>query len=122
MCSGLSERACSSRHVLLLDHRDPSAYTAENHTPWSPDVKGPLSAFGYDYFSDHYDGPPVGLFQYRGLRGTGGTYAYEVLNMVDGARRAQDIRDLVSAEFGPVPLELVVEYLQALESIGVVGR
>jgi hypothetical protein len=88
----------------------------------NPDVKGPMSAFGYDYFSDHYDGPPVRLFQHRGLRGTGGTYAYEVLNLVDGARRAQDIRELVSAEFGPVPLELVVEYLQALESIGVVGR
>jgi predicted transcriptional regulator len=28
----------------------------------------------------------------------------------------------VSAEYGPVPLELVVEYLKALEKIGVVEQ
>ena len=30
------------------------------------------------------------------------------------------IRDAVSAEYGPVPLEMVAEYLRALEKIGVV--
>jgi hypothetical protein len=87
----------------------------------NPDVKGPMSAFGYDYFSDHYDGPSVGLSRHAARWGAG-AYSYEVLNLVDGERTAQDIRDLVSAEFGPVPLELVVEYLQALEAAGVVGR
>jgi len=43
-----------------------------------------------------------------------------VLNFADGKRNAQEIRDAVSAEYGPVPLELVVEYLTALEEIGVV--
>jgi hypothetical protein len=28
----------------------------------------------------------------------------------------------VSAEFGPVPLALVIEYLQALERVGVVAQ
>jgi hypothetical protein len=32
------------------------------------------------------------------------------------------IRDAVSAEYGPVPVELVVEYLQALEKIAIVER
>lgn len=84
-------------------------------------LKGPLTAFGYDYFTDNYRGPaPVRLLQYRGLRGSGGDYSYEVFNLVDGRRSAQDIRDAVSATYGPIPLDLVVEYLKALESIQVI--
>ena len=33
---------------------------------------------------------------------------------------AQEIRDALSATYGPIPLEAVVEYLRALESIGVI--
>ncbi len=85
-------------------------------------VKGPMSVFGYDYFTDHYGAEreaKLRLLQYRGLRGSGGDYAYEVLNLVDGRRTAKDIRDAVSAEYGPIPFEVVLEYLRALESIGV---
>lgn len=85
--------------------------------------KGPMSVFGYDYFEDKLgveNARNVRLLSYRGLWGSGSNYAYEVLNFVDGKRTAQEIRDAVSAEFGPVPLELVVEYLRALEKIGVV--
>ena len=49
-------------------------------------------------------------------------YAYDVLNFADGKRNAQEIRDAVSAEYGPVPLEMVVEYLKALEKIGVIEQ
>ena len=44
------------------------------------------------------------------------------MNFADGKRNAQEIRDAVSAEYGPVPLEMVVEYLRALEKIGVVEQ
>jgi aminopeptidase YwaD len=54
------------------------------------------------------------------VRGTGADYAYEVLNLVNGKRSALEIRDMASAEFGPVSLELVGEYLRALEAAGVV--
>ena len=55
------------------------------------------------------------------MRGEGGqAYAYEVLNFVNGKRTAQEIRDLVSAEYGPVPLAMVVEYLRALQAGGVI--
>ncbi|MGH9794564.1 MAG: DUF4910 domain-containing protein [Candidatus Acidiferrales bacterium] len=89
----------------------------------TPELKGPMSVFGYDYFEDKLgvdNARKVRLLRYRGLWGDGGDYAYEVLNFVDGKRTAQEIRDAVSAEFGPVALELVVEYLRALEKIGVV--
>jgi hypothetical protein len=59
---------------------------------------------------------------YEGLWGGGEEYAYEVLNFADGKRNAQAIRDSVSGEYGPVSLELVTEYLLALEKIGVVER
>ena len=85
--------------------------------------KGPLAAFGYDYFAEHAKGAGVAtpkLLSYEGLWGGGEEYAYEVLNFADGKHNAQEIRDAVSAEYGPVPLELVVEYLKALEKIGIV--
>jgi hypothetical protein len=85
--------------------------------------KGPLAAFGYNYFAEHAKAAGVAtpkLLSYEGLWGSGEEYAYEVLNFVDGRRNAQQIRDAVSAEYGPVPLEMVVEYLKALEKIGVV--
>ena len=86
-------------------------------------LKGPMAAFGYDYFTDHYGEErerSLRLLQFQGLRGSGSEYAYEVLNHVDGLSNAQNIRDSVSATYGPVPLEFVVEYLRALESIRVI--
>ncbi|HEX7177289.1 MAG TPA: DUF4910 domain-containing protein, partial [Pyrinomonadaceae bacterium] len=90
----------------------------------NPSVRGPMSAFGYDYFTDHYGeerAAKIRLLNFQGLRGGGGEYAYEVLNFADGRRTAREIRDAVSAVYGPVPLEVVVEYLRALESIKVVS-
>jgi hypothetical protein len=87
----------------------------------NPAVSGPTIVFGYDYLIDHLHGAPApGLLSYTGARGTGADYAYEVLNFVNGKRGAQEIRDDVSAEFGPVSLELVTAYLRALETAGIV--
>ncbi len=38
-------------------------------------------------------------------------YAYEIVNFVDGKRSVGEIRDQVSAEFGPLPAGLVDDYL-----------
>src|SRR6266850_6213735 len=78
--------------------------------------KGPLAVFGYDYFTEHAKTAGVAtpkLLSYEGLWGGGEEYAYEVLNFADGKRKAQEIRDAVSGEYGPVSLELVTEYLEA---------
>lgn len=91
----------------------------------NPDPTGPLAVFGYDYLAEKAKAAGVTtpkLLSYEGLWGAGEEYAYEVLNFADGTRNAQQIRDAVSAEYGPVPLELVVEYLRALEKIGVVTQ
>ena len=84
-----------------------------------------MSVFGYDYLVDHFGRTrtdALALLQHQGLRAEGETYALEALNFVDGKRSVQSIRDALSAEFGPVPLEPVAQYLEALESIGVLRR
>ena len=88
--------------------------------------RGPMVVFGYDYFEVAWAKrgrvTKPKLLEYQGLWGGGEEYAYEVLNFADGKRTAYEIRDAVSAEYGPVEFELVVEYLRALEEIGVVEK
>jgi aminopeptidase YwaD len=87
--------------------------------------KGPVAVFGSDYVNDRTANAgvtPPKILNYEGLWGGGEEYAYEVLNFADGKRDTQQIRDAVSAEYGPIPLELVVEYLRTLEKIGVVEQ
>ena len=84
-----------------------------------------MSVFGYDFFNDKYGverARKIKLLEFRGLRGRGDEYAYELLNLVNGERNVKQVRDDVSAIYGPISLELVVEYLTALESIGVIRR
>ncbi|MTI41723.1 M28 family peptidase [Fulvivirga lutimaris] len=87
-------------------------------------LKGMMSVFGYSYFDDHYDKskPMPQLMSYSGILGSGSDYTYEALNLVNGTNEVMDIRNVLSAEFGPVSLELVIEYLEALESIGVISK
>ncbi len=88
------------------------------------DPKGPMAVFGYDYLEAHIGAEKTAALQllgYTGLRGSGSEYAYEVLNLVDGRRTDREIRDAVSAIYGPVPIEMVREYLAALQSAGVIG-
>ncbi|MEP7065218.1 MAG: M28 family peptidase [Gemmatimonadota bacterium] len=86
-------------------------------------VSGPMVVFGYDYLADHTKNhAPPKLLEYQGLRGNGDEYGYEVLNFVNGKRTAREIRDAVSSEYGPVDTSVVIEYLRALESAGVISR
>src|SRR5579859_2081761 len=90
-----------------------------------PEPRGPVAVFGYDYVKDHVAAAGMAapkILSYEGLWGGGEEYAYEILNFVDSSLDAQQIRDRVSIEYGPVPLELVVEYVQTLEKIGLVER
>jgi aminopeptidase YwaD len=46
-------------------------------------------------------------------------YAYEIVNFVNGRRSVGEIRDAVSAEYGPLPPSLVADYLDACVEAGV---
>jgi hypothetical protein len=53
---------------------------------------------------------------------TRGQYvAYEALNFVDGKRSMLDIRDAISAEYGPMDLAEVEQYFRFLASVNVVS-
>jgi hypothetical protein len=81
-----------------------------------------MSGMGYSYLEEKLK--QKGLARPRLLGtvttwGGGGELAYEALNLVDGRRTAHDIRDDLSAIYGPVPLEVVQEYLDVLVEIGI---
>ena len=78
----------------------------------NPELKGTMSAFGYDYFDAHYK-------EWSTIR-LRDEYRYEALNLVNGERTTAEIREMLAAIYGPVPLEEVEQYLSALASIGVI--
>ena len=50
-----------------------------------------------------------------------GDVTYEIVNFMDGQRTVSEIRDAVSAEFEPVPLGAVGEYIDMLVRFGAVA-
>jgi aminopeptidase YwaD len=88
----------------------------------NPSPKGPMTGFGYSYFDDQAQRrhiPAPALVARQGLWGS--DYAYEALNLVDGRRSVNQIRDALTAIYGPVPLAEVAEYLDDLARIGVLA-
>jgi aminopeptidase YwaD len=87
-------------------------------------VKGPMDGFGYSWFDDHLKKAglekPALLSREPLLEGAG--YGYETVNLVDGRRDIQQIRDALAASVGPAPIEEVAAYLAVLERLGVVRR
>lgn len=84
-------------------------------------VRGSLDAFGYDYLADHLGREAAGklaLPAFEGLRGGGEDYVYEALNLADGSRTTSEIRDALSAIYGPVPQEAIDEFLSGAAKAG----
>ncbi|MCI0604084.1 M28 family metallopeptidase [bacterium] len=89
------------------------------------DVPGPMGVFGYNYLQDHFGyekTKALKLLKQTGFHADGSVYEFEALNLVDGRRSVEEIAEFLSGAYGHVPLEAVAEYLQALESIGVIAR
>jgi hypothetical protein len=86
----------------------------------NPKLFGPMGVFGYNYLDDHYGAEEAKALKIRKLE-NGEIYEYDLLNFVNGHRSAQEIRDLLTGAYGPIPLDVVEEYLRALERVGVVS-
>ena len=52
-------------------------------------------------------------------RALNGTVRFELVNFVDGTRTISEIRDAVSAEFSPIPTEVVARFFDDLVRVGV---
>jgi hypothetical protein len=84
----------------------------------SPAVKGPLTP-SVDWVGDKAGAAAATLAINR--LPAGDDVAYEIVNFADGKRTVSEIRDAVSAEFGPVDTKVVAEWLDLLAKIGAVG-
>jgi hypothetical protein len=62
-------------------------------------------------------GPAAEALAINKVRGSGDVQ-FEIVNFIDGRRTVSDIRDAVSAEFEPIELRVVSEYLELLAKIG----
>ena len=90
----------------------------------NPKLKGPMNGFGYSWLDDHLK--KAGIEQpallAREPTWEGPSFGYEALNLVDGRRSVQQIRDELAATVGPAPLDEVAAYLRVLERLGVIER
>ncbi len=82
-------------------------------------VSGPMSVYYYDYVAERAGGDLRAVERISALP-QGDIILYEILNLVDGKRNAQAIRDFLAAAYGPINVEDVADYIKLLEKIGVV--
>jgi hypothetical protein len=89
-----------------------------------PKLKGPMNGFGYSWLDDHLARAKLErpALLAREPAWEGPSFGYEALNLVDGRRSVQQIRDQLAATVGPAPVEEVAAYLAALERLGVIRR
>jgi len=81
-------------------------------------VKGPLAPGG-DWVREKAGPASVSIAIVRVPNSDDVTY--EIVNFIDGARTISEIRDAVSAEFEPLELGAVAEYLDLLAKAGAVS-
>ncbi|MEA3034826.1 MAG: aminopeptidase YwaD [Sphingomonadales bacterium] len=90
----------------------------------SPEPKGPMDGFGYSWLDDHLKqaGLKKPALLSREASEDGPSFGYETLNLVDGKRSVQEIRNALAATVAPAPVEEVADYLATLEKLGVLER
>ena len=83
-------------------------------------VLGPMNVYYYDYIADRAGADDRRVVERIAAKPNGAVLLYEILNLVDGKRSLQAIRDYLAFAYGDVTVEEVAEYLRLLETIGVV--
>jgi aminopeptidase YwaD len=82
-------------------------------------VTGPMNVYYYDYVAERASPDDLRIVERIGGRPSGDIILYETLNLVDGKRTVQAIRDYITAAYGPISVDDVNDYLRVLEKIGV---
>lgn len=83
-------------------------------------VSGPMNVYYYDYVAERAGGELRAVEKISALP-QGDIMLYEILNLVDGKRNTQAIRDYLAAAYGPISVEDVTDYLRLLEKVGVIS-
>lgn len=96
-------------------------YWAEWKPQRVPEIRGPINLHRHQYGQwwlyerlGHLD------FTSLPLALDGQYYPFEALNSADGERTVREIRDLVCAEYEPVPLEHFYSYFELLAKVGAI--
>lgn len=84
-----------------------------------PEVRGPLGIYYYDHLVEAL-GPDAEVETALGRREGGEVLTWEALNLVDGRRTVQEIRDILTGRYATVPVVEVAEYLDLLARARVV--
>jgi len=79
----------------------------------NPDVRGPLGVYYYDHLAEVL-GPDADVETALARRDGGEVLTWEALNLVDGRRSVQEIRDVLTGRYAPVPVAEVAGYLDLL--------
>lgn len=136
----LKNQAATFNDWLIQAAAKRGAHDASGVPPWhrSPDAArvphrigefGPLTFQNDDVLHDRLGEERLrkvqllsaGSSRFVNVQDSSALYAYEILNFVDGKRTVADIRDAVSAEFGPIPVDVVGDYLNACEEAKIVA-
>jgi hypothetical protein len=83
-------------------------------------VLGPMNVYYYDYVAERASAEDLRTVEKIGSQPRGEIILYEILNLVDGKRSIQSIRNYIAAAYGQIAVEDVSDYLRILEKIGVV--
>jgi aminopeptidase YwaD len=86
----------------------------------NPEVRGPLAVYYYDHLREVL-GPDAEVETALGRRERGDILTWEALNLVDGRRSVQDIRDVLAGRYAAMPVAEVAEYLDLLARARVVS-
>jgi hypothetical protein len=116
-----STRAVHRAETRLSRPTDPAGALVYRR---KPEPKGPMEGFGFSWFDERLKaaGMPRPALLDRAAGRDAPSFAYEALNLVDGRRSVQAIRDELFATVGPVPIAEVADYLATLARLGLLER
>jgi aminopeptidase YwaD len=111
--------ALTARGLLATLPATSAATVSDRRIPVrNPEVKGPLDPGG-EWVREKAGAASASIAVARVPHSDDVTY--EIVNFVDGTRTVSEIRDAVSAEFDPLELTAVAEYLEVLAKAGAIS-
>lgn len=122
----ISQQRKGGRTIFILEPREapqrPRGQAAPIYSRLVPlrKVIGPMNVYYYDYIADRASSSDLNIIERIARRPNGRIILYEILNLVDGQRSIQSIRNYIAAAYDLIPAEEVAEYLGLLEKIGVI--
>ncbi len=91
----------------------------------NPEIRGPLSVYYYDHFSEALAAKGVNeasLPRVPALEGGNAeVLEYEALNLADGRRSVAEIRDVLSGRYAPVPVAFVAAHFERWAQAGIIS-